>query len=227
MPASRHFSMRVFKILVLSHCLKRHRRLLHSEITSKSKVQATYSRSAQHYFILDSWFSSTKRYRQWTDLFLCNLKKIGVLIAKNILQRCCHRRKTTTMFCTICWIIAELLSENNWHFLRFLQVFYFLKTFITNNFCLETQYAVIAWLVSSSNVNTRILKTHIKKCRQAGAFKTKHTGLKYLVSTTLFCTIIKFRPGVMSQKQNRKDSKCKLGQFLIENAYLRVEGFHS
>ena len=56
-------------------------------------------------------------------------------------------------------------------FFRFFKFFfYFLETFLKNNFCLS-KYLVIASLVSSSNANTRILKTHIKKCRQASFLK--------------------------------------------------------
>ena len=48
----------------------------------------------------------------------------------------------------------------------FIFYFLFLKTFLKDSFCLETKYVVIeASMVSSSNVNTRILKTRIEKCR--------------------------------------------------------------
>ena len=49
MPASRHFSMRVFKILVLSQCLNKRWILLHSERTSILRDEVRSQKSIFNY----------------------------------------------------------------------------------------------------------------------------------------------------------------------------------
>ena len=77
--------------------------------------------------------------------------------------------------------------------LRRLIFFSFVETFkdFLNN---ELFFGCENLFVSSSNVNTRILKTHIKKCRQAGIFRCEflkfqsyqNTGLTKSLGQVLF-----------------------------------------
>ena len=136
MPASRHFSMRVFKILVLSQCLKKHRWLIHSERTSILRdepiLKQIWKSSAQHWSwrnsLLSSLFTifatiSVARFWIW---FLNNKRRF--LKKSDRFQKKLSEKKSGN-FVTTATIVAPPVgpviklnfetSKDNWRFFRF------------------------------------------------------------------------------------------------------------
>ena len=96
------------------------------------------------------------------------LKNFGILIAK--ISGSAEREKTHDSKSKQ---VSKKLKESDRYEKIELRT---IRLFLIMIFCKEqsltkNRLKILYVIVSSSNVNTRILKTHIKKCRQAGIFR--------------------------------------------------------